>query len=231
VRNDAGADSIQLLWVWPQSTGVQLRYVQGMEENELSYQRDSIKRAARDAGLKIRTLEWEPIGVCLEMQGPSGGWFVETTNKDPEGEDPEFVAYSATEVCQMIRNWKKHGCELTDRDMRGVLRVRREIMRYRTKLTPKQETAFQSWLIAESIPYHDRGFADYDMRGFYKAAMAGDPRAKRAANGHFPDIWKTPHHRTFSSESIYATADAPRWNGLLLVAKDGTIVADERPCK
>lgn len=89
----------------------------------MSQQREAIKRAARDAGLNITTLEWEPIGTCLEMCGPSGGWFVETENKDPEGYDPEFMAYNADEICQMIRNWKKHGMELNDRDTKETLKT------------------------------------------------------------------------------------------------------------
>jgi hypothetical protein len=89
----------------------------------VSRQREAIKKAALEADLKIRTLEWEPIGICLEMCGPSGGWFVETENKDPEGYDPEFMAYNAEEICQMIRNWKKHGMELNDRDTRETLRT------------------------------------------------------------------------------------------------------------
>lgn len=95
----------------------------------------------------------------------------------------------------------------------------------------KDEPKFLQWVKDNKIPFDPNGRAqDYDMRGFYKAFQAGDPEAKRAAsNGHFPDKWKTPFHQTFSNESMYATKDAPHWDGDKLIDKNGTILADERP--
>jgi hypothetical protein len=66
--------------------------------------------------------------------------------------------------------------------------------------------------------------SDYDMRGYWQAMEAGDPYAKRAANRHFPDTWKTPYDRTFSRESKYAKPDAPRWVGDKLVDKNGKVI-------
>jgi GGDEF domain-containing protein len=100
---------------------------------------------------------------------------------------------------------------------------------YRTNLPPDQETAFQGWVKQNRIPWQDTSTADYDMRGFYKASQAGDPLARPAANGHFPDTYKTPYHKTFSNESIYATPDAPHWEGARLINKSGRVIADETP--
>jgi hypothetical protein len=98
---------------------------------------------------------------------------------------------------------------------------------YRTNLSPPEERGFQSWVKENRVPYQDSPTADYDMRGFYKAKQSGDPIAAQAPNGHYPDKWKTPYHKTFSNESMYATPDAPHWEGSRLVGKDGRVVADE----
>ena len=76
------------------------------------------------------------------------------------------------------------------------------------------------------------------MRGFWKAAQQGNPIAQTAVSPfdgrvHFPDVWKTPYHQSFSNESMYATPNAPHWvgddeNGYALVDKLGSIVRDER---
>jgi hypothetical protein len=100
---------------------------------------------------------------------------------------------------------------------------------YQTPLSTNDETAFQAWAKQNKAPITD----DYDMRGFWQALQAGDPRASTAINQsdqqlHFPDTWKTPLHKTFSNESIYAAGGEPRWIGDVLVAQDGTVVADER---
>jgi hypothetical protein len=70
------------------------------------------------------------------------------------------------------------------------------------------------------------------MRGFWRAQQQGDPDAVRsAANGHFPDTYKTPYHRTFGNESIYAAPDAPHWEGDKLIDKHGNVLLDETPKK
>jgi hypothetical protein len=101
--------------------------------------------------------------------------------------------------------------------------------RFDTPLSTDDEQEFQSWAKENRAPITD----DYDMRGFWKALKSGDPRAETAINPsdnelHFPDTWKTPIHHSFSNESIYADADAPHWEGNVLVDKDGRVVVDER---
>lgn len=99
---------------------------------------------------------------------------------------------------------------------------------YVTKLDTKTENAFQNWVKTNKIPWEDVPTADYDMRGFYKAMIHGDPDAKRSStNLHFPDTWKTPYDKSFSNESIYATKDAPHWVGNKLVDTSGKVVFDE----
>lgn len=39
--------------------------------------RRKIREAAERHGLQVGEMEWEPIGGMIEMQGRSGGWFVE----------------------------------------------------------------------------------------------------------------------------------------------------------
>lgn len=110
---------------------------------------------------------------------------------------------------------------------------------YRTPLSPAEEQAFQVWSklhgldkISNTASGHpDPNYLapdnDYDMRGFWKAMIAGDPNAKRAANLHFPDTWKTPYHHSFSRDSQYALPDAPAWRGDTLYDPRGTKVWDE----
>lgn len=84
---------------------------------------------------------------------------------------------------------------------------------YQTSLSPEDEQKFQSWTKESKAPWQDSPTSDYDMRGYWKAQQSGDPNAHQAANQHYPDTWKTPNHKTFSDESIYATPGAPHWEG------------------
>lgn len=105
---------------------------------------------------------------------------------------------------------------------------------YLTTLDPLREAAFLSWVKSNGVPFDPSDGADYDMRGFWAALQAGDPRATAAVNAndgqmHYPDVWKTPNHESFSGESKFATADAPRWNDDdQLVDRAGRVVFDER---
>jgi hypothetical protein len=106
--------------------------------------------------------------------------------------------------------------------------------KYQTALTPQQEAQFQNWVKQNNVPFDPGPYADYDMRGFWKGMTTGDPRARTGISPydkqlHFTDTWKTPYHRTFSNESIYAPKDAPHWEGDRLIDKDGKVVADETP--
>lgn len=77
---------------------------------------------------------------------------------------------------------------------------------YDTRLTPDEETQFQSW--KQSYAPKDSG-QDYDLRGAFKAGLEPDP-----ATGHWPDTYKKPNHPTFSNESQYADYGQPgSWQG------------------
>lgn len=105
---------------------------------------------------------------------------------------------------------------------------------YLTRLPPQDEAKFQAWVKQNNVPFDPSPQADYDMRGFYKAMQAGDPRATTGVNQndgklHFGDYWKTPYHKSFSNESQWATADAPHWNEKdQLISPKGDVVFDER---
>lgn len=104
---------------------------------------------------------------------------------------------------------------------------------YTTTLPPGQEQYFQQWVQANNVPWKDVPNADYDMRGFYQALQNRDPRTVTAVNAndgklHFNDAWKTPHHKSFSRESIYAAQGAPSWNQRdQLQMPNGQVVFDE----
>lgn len=104
---------------------------------------------------------------------------------------------------------------------------------YKTFLSLPQELAFRLWVAHHNVLFDDSPTSDYDMRGFFKAAMSGDPNAKTSISPfdnqmHFPDTYKTPYHKSFSNESIYATKNAPAWNNKdQLVNKLGSILVDE----
>jgi hypothetical protein len=103
-----------------------------------------------------------------------------------------------------------------------------------TALNPAEEKEFLGWVKSKKVPFDPSPDADYDMRGFWKAMQSGDERATSAVSPqdgamHFPDTWKTPKHKTFSNESIYATKDAPHWQGSKLIGNNGAVIADETP--
>lgn len=109
---------------------------------------------------------------------------------------------------------------------------------YATTLSPPQEKAFRGWIAQNNVPFDPNAtVSDYDMRGFYKALIAGDPRAKSAVDPndgriHYPDYWKTPYDATFSNQSQWATREAPHWDGNKLVSNNGVVLfndASQRP--
>ena len=98
-----------------------------------------------------------------------------------------------------------------------------------------QEPQFQEWVKTNNVPFDmSSPTPDYDMRGFYGALQAGDPRAMTAINPndkqiHYPDYWKTPYHESFSNESQWANPQtAPRWQGDKLITPEGQVVFDEK---
>lgn len=108
---------------------------------------------------------------------------------------------------------------------------------YRTNLSSSEERNFQKWVKSSKIPWQDSPQSDYDMRGYWKAQQSGNKQAKQdSTTGHFPDTWKTPYHKTFSNESIYATSMAPHWEGQSLVpyskhGANGTLVHKDSSVK
>lgn len=97
-----------------------------------------------------------------------------------------------------------------------------------TILSPTQERQFQKWARETKAPITD----DYDMRGYWLHDRAQGTQIN-ANDGlpHFTDRWKTPLHKSFSGESVYANpkSSPPRWNEKdQLVASDGTVLFDER---
>lgn len=106
---------------------------------------------------------------------------------------------------------------------------------YSTSLNPQSESMFRRWVSQNKIPFNpDSKLSDYDMRGFWLALQAKDPRALTAVNPydkqiHYPDYWKTPYHQTFSAESQWAKKDAPKWNDKdQLVDSKGKILFDSK---
>ena len=106
-------------------------------------------------------------------------------------------------------------------------------------LSDKERLQYLSWVLRNKVPLSN----DYNMEGFWKAQQAGDPRVSAGINPndnqmHFTDMFKLPNHPSFSSESAYATPDAPQWRGGLLPGggeswslwdKDGNLVTSEAP--
>lgn len=122
---------------------------------------------------------------------------------------------------------------------------------FQTQLSAADENRFRQWLRANNVPFDPEQTApqDYDMRGYWQAAQNPADWHDLQRNGvippemapggtkidpndgkpHFPDYWKTPYHQTFSSESQFATPDAPSWNGQdQLVDRAGNVLFDDR---
>lgn len=120
---------------------------------------------------------------------------------------------------------------------------------YQTQLSPGQEALFRNWIAANADTHPafkdfnpDDPESDYDMRGWWQAAMnPDDPLHERTALGdstnsvepHFDDCWKTPYHAGFSDQSKFAVpGQAPSWQedgfgGWNLVSPNGDTVKSE----
>jgi len=86
---------------------------------------------------------------------------------------------------------------------------------YQTPLIGKDEQAYRAWVdkaakqTGTDLNPDDLG---YDMRGFWKDFIqSGKLKTPFTTGQHFPDIYKTPYHQTFSAESKYALPTAPKW--------------------
>ncbi len=107
--------------------------------------------------------------------------------------------------------------------------------KYNTPLSLGDEMRFRAWVNQNKVPFDTMApVSDYDMRGFWQALQANDPRARSAVDPndnrlHYPDYWKTPYHQTFSNESQWALPTAPHWTSQdQLVTPDGRVVFDDR---
>ena len=116
-----------------------------------------------------------------------------------------------------------------------VLAGRQPGASFNTPLDAGMEQFFRQWVAHNGVPFDPdaTGPQDYDMRGFYRALMQDDPRAKAAVDPndsrlHYPDFWKTPAHQTFSNESQWAPADAPQWTPQDALAQGGRVLFDDR---
>jgi hypothetical protein len=58
-----------------------------------------IQKAAEAVGLKVREVHWEPIGIAMEMCGPSGGWVVFT-----EHPEDAICAYNVGDLLERIKD-------------------------------------------------------------------------------------------------------------------------------
>lgn len=122
-------------------------------------------------------------------------------------------------------------------DLLGALKaqgVKDRSYPYHTPLSPEEEDQFFQWINQNKIPFNPGPRSDYDMKGFFKGLLSGDPEAHSGINQttgtlHFPDKWKTPHHESFSGESMYAPANAPRWKGNKLVDHEGNTIRLDLP--
>lgn len=105
---------------------------------------------------------------------------------------------------------------------------------YRTDLSEQEQLLFDLWQKKNQIPYDSSPKSDYDMTGYFKAMLNKDPNAKSSINEidnkrHFPDKYKTPYHKSFSNESMYADESAPHWDNTKLVNPQGDTVGLELP--
>lgn len=91
--------------------------------------------------------------------------------------------------------------------------------RYNTKLSAKDEAAFETWVKKQSAAVR-RDVAndtyDYDLRGWWKANPGTDMNG-----GHLTDQFKKPNHPTFSTGSQYSGRDGQQ-GGEWGQAQDGS---------
>lgn len=106
---------------------------------------------------------------------------------------------------------------------------------YWTKLPPDKETQFRQWVKQNSVNFNpEDAQPDYDMRGFWQALQAGDPRAASAIDPndkqiHYPDYWKTPYDATFSAQSQWGIeGKTPTWNGDQYTLPGGHVIYDDQ---
>jgi hypothetical protein len=80
-----------------------------------------------------------------------------------------------------------------------------------TELSPKDEPAFQQWILDNQIQDLDHPQSYYDYRGLFLM----DRNSQSSPELHFPDLFKQHGHPTFSEESVYSKGpgDGGTWGG------------------
>lgn len=110
-------------------------------------------------------------------------------------------------------------------------------------LDKKSEANYQLWSLLNNVPQSN----DYNMRGFYQSqSLPNQQNSDVNPNDgqmHFPDTFKLPNHKSFSTDSGYynpsTMQNTPSWVGgqigntdaqsWALRRPDGTIVQGEAP--
>lgn len=108
---------------------------------------------------------------------------------------------------------------------------------YDTKLPQMDEFQFRNWAQQNNVPFdvNAQGATDYDMRGYYRGLVNGQPMAvpteinQNDGRPHYTDYYKTPLHASFSDASQWAGPDAPQWaNDHQLASQGGRVLFDEK---
>lgn len=111
---------------------------------------------------------------------------------------------------------------------------------YQTQLGPAMRSAFMDWQREMKAQGHDPHYdpspqADYDLPGFFRGLVKGDPHAQQGINAndgqmHYSDYYKTLYHPSFSAESQWAMPGAaPKWvNDYQLKTPNGVEVFNEK---
>lgn len=88
-------------------------------------------------------------------------------------------------------------------------------MSERTKLTPREESAFQLWALQNQIRDLDHPQSLYDYRGYWRdvASRGGNHTQMQPDGLHFTDTYKQHGHPSFSVESQYSRGlqDGGQW--------------------
>jgi len=98
---------------------------------------------------------------------------------------------------------------------------------FATVLTPSEEAEFKKWVVTNNVPFDPGPQSTYDMRGYWRALRNRDQRAAAGDPLNPPSEWMTPFHPDFSTKSIFAGKDAPKWMGDKLVDAFGRPIRDK----
>lgn len=75
--------------------------------------REAITAQAESQGWVVTRIDWEPIGLGAEMEGPSGGWAIDLRRRDTT--ETEWAGgYNVAQVIQWIKNFDLNYAERED---------------------------------------------------------------------------------------------------------------------